>query len=45
LPETIKNLLEDEKFYSSYKENIIKEKIENGVAKVSTHILGEKSIG
>jgi processive 1,2-diacylglycerol beta-glucosyltransferase/1,2-diacylglycerol 3-beta-galactosyltransferase len=45
LPETIKNLLEDKELYSSYKENIIKEKIENGVAKVSTYILGEKSKG
>lgn len=44
LPEVVKNLLDDEKLYSSYKENIIKEKIENGVAKITTHILGEKSI-
>jgi processive 1,2-diacylglycerol beta-glucosyltransferase/1,2-diacylglycerol 3-beta-galactosyltransferase len=40
LPSVIKNLLEDEKLYSSYKENIIKEKIENGVLKVAEYILG-----
>ncbi len=40
LPETIKNLFEDEKLYSSYKENIIKEKIENGVAKAAKYIIG-----
>ena len=40
LPKAVKNLLEDEKLYSSYQENICKEKIENGVAKVSDHIIG-----
>jgi processive 1,2-diacylglycerol beta-glucosyltransferase/1,2-diacylglycerol 3-beta-galactosyltransferase len=40
LPIVIKNLFEDEKLYSSYKENIIKEKIENGVSKVAEYILG-----
>ena len=39
LPETIKNLFEDEKLYSSYKENIIGEKIENGVDKVANYII------
>lgn len=40
LPQAVKNLLEDEKLYSFYKENIIGEKIENGVAKVARHIIG-----
>jgi len=40
LPEAVKNLLEDEKLYSSHKENIIKEKIENGVSKVAEYIIG-----
>lgn len=40
LPEAVKNLLENEKLYSSYRENILKEKIENGVAKVARHIIG-----
>jgi processive 1,2-diacylglycerol beta-glucosyltransferase/1,2-diacylglycerol 3-beta-galactosyltransferase len=39
LPIVIKNLLEDEKLYSSYKENIIKEKIENGVSKAAEYII------
>jgi len=39
LPQAVKNLLEDEKLYSSYRENILKEKIENGVAKVANHII------
>ncbi len=39
LPQAVKNLLEDEKQYSSYRENILKEKIENGVAKVARHII------
>ena len=39
LPQAVKNLLEDEKLYSSYRENILKEKIENGVAKVTMHII------
>jgi processive 1,2-diacylglycerol beta-glucosyltransferase/1,2-diacylglycerol 3-beta-galactosyltransferase len=34
----IKKLLEDEKFYFSYKENILKEKINNGVKEVSEYI-------
>ena len=40
LPVVVKNLLEDEKLYSSHKENIIKEKIENGVSKVAEYIIG-----
>jgi UDP-N-acetylglucosamine:LPS N-acetylglucosamine transferase len=39
LPQAVKNLLEDEKLYSSYRENILKEKIENGVAIVARHII------
>jgi UDP-N-acetylglucosamine:LPS N-acetylglucosamine transferase len=39
LPGVIRNLLEDEKLYSAYKENILKEKIINGVKKVSEFIL------
>ncbi len=39
LPKAVKNLLEDEKLYSSYKENITKEKIQNGVAKVAEYII------
>ena len=38
LPGVIKKLLEDEKFYSSYKENILNEKINNGVMEVSEYI-------
>lgn len=40
LPQAVKSLLEDEKLYSSYRENILKEKLENGVAKVARHIIG-----
>jgi processive 1,2-diacylglycerol beta-glucosyltransferase/1,2-diacylglycerol 3-beta-galactosyltransferase len=40
LPKAVKNLLEDGKLYLSYKENISKEKIENGVSKVSNYIIG-----
>jgi len=40
LPKAVKNLLEDEKLYLSYQENISKEEIENGVAKVSEYIVG-----
>jgi len=39
LPEAVKNLLEDEKLYSFYKENIIKEKIYNGVKEVTEFII------
>ena len=39
LPLIIKNLLEDEKLYSSFKENIHKEKIYNGVEKVAEYII------
>ena len=39
LPGVVKNLLEDEKLYSSYKENINKEKIYNGVEKVAEYII------
>ena len=38
LPGVIKNLLEDEKFYSSYSNNILKEKINNGVKEVSEYL-------
>ena len=43
LPQAVNNLLEDEKLYSSYRENILKEKIENGVAKVARHIIGQNN--
>jgi len=39
LPKIVQNLLEDEELYSSYRENISKEKIENGVAAVSNYII------
>ncbi len=39
LPEVIKNLLEDEKIYSRYRDNISKEKISNGVKEVTEFIL------
>jgi len=39
LPKAVRNLLEDVKLYSSYKENISKEKIQNGVAEVATYII------
>ena len=39
LPEAVKNLLEDEKLYSFYKENILKEKIYNGVKEVTKFII------
>ena len=39
LPEAVKNLLEDEKLYSFYKENILKEKIYNGVKEVTEFII------
>jgi processive 1,2-diacylglycerol beta-glucosyltransferase/1,2-diacylglycerol 3-beta-galactosyltransferase len=41
LPTVIKNLFEDDKLYSSYKENIIKEKIENGLPMVTRFIIGK----
>ena len=34
----VKKLLEDEKYYLSYKENILKEKINNGVKEVSEYL-------
>ena len=40
LPLVINNLLKDEKLYSTYKENILNEKIYNGVKEVSEFILG-----
>lgn len=40
LPEAVKNLLEDDKLYSFHRENILKEKIENGLAEVARHIIG-----
>jgi len=39
LPEVIKNLLEDEKIYSRYRDNISKEKISNGVKEITEFIL------
>jgi processive 1,2-diacylglycerol beta-glucosyltransferase/1,2-diacylglycerol 3-beta-galactosyltransferase len=39
LPGIVRNLLEDENLYSTYRENISKEKIENGVAKVAAYII------
>jgi len=39
LPEAVKNLLEDEKLYSFYKKNILKEKIYNGVKEVTEFII------
>lgn len=39
IPRVIKNLLEDEKLYSSYKQNIINDKITNGVKEVSDFIV------
>jgi processive 1,2-diacylglycerol beta-glucosyltransferase/1,2-diacylglycerol 3-beta-galactosyltransferase len=38
LPGIVKKLLEDEQFYLSYKENILKEKINNGVKELSEYI-------
>ena len=39
LPSIINNLLKDEKLYSTYKENILREKILNGVKEISEFIL------
>jgi len=39
LPGVIKNLLEDEKLYSIYSDNILKEKIYNGVKDVASYLL------
>jgi processive 1,2-diacylglycerol beta-glucosyltransferase/1,2-diacylglycerol 3-beta-galactosyltransferase len=39
LPLVVKNLLENDKLYLSYKENIIQEKIENGLSKVTEYII------
>ncbi len=39
LPKIVQNLLEDEELYSTYQENISKEKIENGVVEVSNYII------
>jgi len=41
LPSVVKQLLEDEKLYSSYVKNISDQKIENGVAKVSSFIIND----
>ena len=41
LPKAIKQLLEDENLYSSYVKNISNQKIENGVAKVSSFMITE----
>ena len=41
LPKAIKQLLEDENLYSSYVNNISNQKIENGVAKVSSFMITE----
>lgn len=39
LPKVIKNLLEDEELYSTYRQNISNQKIENGVAMVADYII------
>jgi processive 1,2-diacylglycerol beta-glucosyltransferase/1,2-diacylglycerol 3-beta-galactosyltransferase len=39
LPKAVRNLLEDEKLHPTYKENIAKERIENGVARVSDYMI------
>lgn len=39
LPDVIKNLLEDEKIYNFYRENIVREKIINGIKDVTEFIL------
>jgi len=39
LPEVVKKLLEDEKLYNIYKENIVREKIINGIKEVTEFIL------
>jgi processive 1,2-diacylglycerol beta-glucosyltransferase/1,2-diacylglycerol 3-beta-galactosyltransferase len=39
LPKAVKNLLEDEKLYSTYQQNISNEKLENGVSKVASYII------
>ncbi len=39
LPKAVKNLLDNEKLYSSYSKNIVNEKIENGVANVAVYII------
>lgn len=39
LPMAAKNLLDDEKLYSVYRDNIIKEKIKNGVKEVTEYLL------
>ena len=41
LPKAVKQLLEDERLYSSYVKNISNQKIENGVAKVSSFMITE----
>lgn len=41
LPKAVKQLLEDENLYSSYVNNISNQKIENGVAKVSSFIISD----
>ena len=41
LPEIINNLLVDEKFYSFYRDNIEREKIENGLPMVARYIMSE----
>lgn len=39
LPKVVKNLMEEDELYSTYKENISNQKIENGVSKVSNYII------
>jgi len=41
IPKAVKQLLEDESLYSSYVKNISSQKIENGVAKVSSFIISD----
>jgi UDP-N-acetylglucosamine:LPS N-acetylglucosamine transferase len=44
LPIAVKKLLEDQQLFLSYSENISNEKIENGVAKVSKHIISKTNL-
>jgi processive 1,2-diacylglycerol beta-glucosyltransferase/1,2-diacylglycerol 3-beta-galactosyltransferase len=41
LPKAIKQLLEDDSLYTLYVKNISDQKIENGVAKVSSFLINE----
>jgi hypothetical protein len=44
LPIAVKKLLEDQQLFLSYCENISNEKIENGVAMVSEHIISKTNL-